>query len=1303
MFWLWLFRQSTRPLWQTICRVVVVLALALVGAYVAMPVWIPTGVVRERLAASISRQIGLDCRIESLSVSWSKGVRIDNLSIEMPPGFGGGDLLSVESISADFSPIKLLLGGRLGWMVVDRPRLNVFFGGDGQVNLPALKNLSADVRVDLMTVRDGAASLHFAMSDRPLSIQISDLQVQGGRGRVPGQVVMSGLLIQEGASAPLELRAEVGTRQGFAVASASVDFADVDLKQLPLPQLLDLRLDELTGRCSGSVDLQLNRQLVVDQFSVDLDISNLYAQPTGGPPMPVIEHAEIKITAAVDLLSNRIECRSVRVHLPGVDLDGTAVVFTEIRRGAWEAIESVNLHGAVAPSVVAAMLTGKGQLPGDIEVDGIVAVELDAKRTGSKLALQVALEGSDAEIRRRGKALKLAGTELSVRFAGVVDERDWQLRVDTGQLRLGQNRFWGAGIVRGANRIFRQQRAGFPSPLGEVIGCLAHLDWRGHYEIRELDSLSRALGTLPIGGMSDQIKLRGLARGEWVINNKPGRILLQGALEIPPETELAVEGRFVKPEGVGMTAGFATAVDHEAMRFEQVCADLTIGEGKVNVDQGFIQFEEAGEGLGGWTIRAGGKFEAARAESILAGVTPIATSGLELRGRIAGRFETDSSGGLGSLRLWADLTDTDVVWRDVAIKQVSEPGAVELDLRRGATADGKTVRRLAVRGTLPQLALQLEAVVPDASGWSWSEGLLTGKLYVKDLAWVVNSYWPLRDRFGDGKLGGALEAQFEGSWSESDLAGEIRLNADGVEFVSADPSLGAKAAGVPLRLRVTGEVAKRGERILAQVKSSSVDFGASRFGVSGRAVLDGNRDSQQDKQTLWSALRRFDAQIDVRCEGDDALERLVPSANDWIRHCQLYGRIEVAAELTGQRAWSGSIAFEDFGGSLRGKEVLLDGVIGAGGVGLTDDDTPKLERLSVDGLRFEIGQNRGWLVAQLSDVLSATGGQVHLLCEYLDDKDLIDWFTGATGPTTQPPKLSPAQVTTALDRADRIVSVLKEIAANTDMTVHLEADRFKTYDASVDQFYDVRQLVVDATITLGRVDIRCLTGVNGGSYRDHLAIDLTEAFPLVARQMEITDVVAEDNIQPQLGKFFPGNTVFGYFNRVQDLEMPLRDLVAFGLDGRFPLHPTGTGKTVTVDGQVEGRSAPKFVTAVFPGLNLTKYRYKTMTGFSQFLPDGTALNDMIFNGPVYDVYMEGKTDADNIGVYDIGVILLGSSPEWQHEWKQVRIPILKFKGRIEGGKIYDEKISYFWPNETLFIIFLRNNIFYRIWLHGRGK
>jgi hypothetical protein len=103
--------------------------------------------------------------------------------------------------------------------------------------------------------------------------------------------------------------------------------------------------------------------------------------------------------------------------------------------------------------------------------------------------------------------------------------------------------------------------------------------------------------------------------------------------------------------------------------------------------------------------------------------------------------------------------------------------------------------------------------------------------------------------------------------------------------------------------------------------------------------------------------------------------------------------------------------------------------------------------------------------------------------------------------------------------------------------------------------------------------------------------------------------------------------------------------------------------------------------------------------------DGGAYSDMIFNGSVYDLYMEGTTDSKKIGRYEIGLILLGTpqTPEWNHTWRQGRLPILKFQARIEGGKMHDVSVSYPWPNESLGVIFLKNNILYRAFLATRKK
>jgi hypothetical protein len=184
-----------------------------------------------------------------------------------------------------------------------------------------------------------------------------------------------------------------------------------------------------------------------------------------------------------------------------------------------------------------------------------------------------------------------------------------------------------------------------------------------------------------------------------------------------------------------------------------------------------------------------------------------------------------------------------------------------------------------------------------------------------------------------------------------------------------------------------------------------------------------------------------------------------------------------------------------------------------------------------------------------------------------------------------------------------------------------------------------------------------------------------------------------------ISRDFPGNTVNGLFSRSESLEIPLDAYLGQMLDPRYPMHPVGTAKLVATDGVVVGPGAPAFVTRVFPGLNLTEYRYDRMTAFSTYLPDGTAENETFFSGR-YDVYMEGTTAADGEAKYTLGLVLLGGSrADWQHDWKQGRIPLLNYRGRIVNGKFLDRVVSYPWPNQTLGEIFIRNNLIYRAWIN----
>ena len=431
-----------------------------------------------------------------------------------------------------------------------------------------------------------------------------------------------------------------------------------------------------------------------------------------------------------------------------------------------------------------------------------------------------------------------------------------------------------------------------------------------------------------------------------------------------------------------------------------------------------------------------------------------------------------------------------------------------------------------------------------------------------------------------------------------------------------------------------------------------------------------------------------------------------------------------------------TIHFDGLGGRWRGKAVSVDGEVlleklrprwPIAPVGRLDpnrpqtarfveENLPRLGRLRTEGLEFRAGGSHGWIVADLASLPAEPAGSLNVLAERLDLDELSRWLSppqpppATTQPATQPArpayKLTEQQTEAVRAQARKLAEAARKHLALARLEARLSVADFRTYDISVDQTYDLRRLELTASVADGRVKVAYAGGLNGGVKRDRYSTFLTDPSPTVECESVLSNVLAEENIQPQLAKFFPGNTVYGTFSRKEKFTAPLAEVLAVAIDPRYPLHPAGSGKTIATDGLTQGRAAPKFVTKLFPGLNLAKYRYNKMTAFAEMSADGLVKNDMVFDGVAYDLYMEGTTDADNVGRYEIGLILLGTpqSAEWNHTYRSGRIPILNFRARIEGGKMFDEEVSYLWPNETLFVIFLKNNIFYRIWLAaGKNK
>ncbi len=391
----------------------------------------------------------------------------------------------------------------------------------------------------------------------------------------------------------------------------------------------------------------------------------------------------------------------------------------------------------------------------------------------------------------------------------------------------------------------------------------------------------------------------------------------------------------------------------------------------------------------------------------------------------------------------------------------------------------------------------------------------------------------------------------------------------------------------------------------------------------------------------------------------------------------------------------------------RGQSLTLDGTLRLDGVELALGGADPLaglrvERLRTDALRLAGPGGAVTLLADLADWPAGPRGRAELRGSTVDLGVLAGWLGAPLGQWPDPAEPLPDARRAELQRlAEDAIAALRPWAQRADLALAVRLDRLLDYpDGRVRTLCDIEALTVEATLAEGQLALAYTGGLNGGTLHDVYTTDLRLAEPVVTLDSEARQLLGGPALDPHVQAVFPGNEVRGQMSRTMHTQTPLVGVIAQSLDGRYPAVAVGHARAEFVDGVTRGKAAPSFVTRLLPGLDLVEYPYASMVCFSEFRPDGSAYNDMVFSGRVHDLYIEGTTDAAGWGDYEIGVILLGSpqSPQFNHRYRQGRVPVLKWQARIVGGQRADETVSYPWPNETVFAVFLKNNLFYRLWL-----
>lgn len=1291
-----------RRWWQVCLRVGLAGGILLALAYLTLPVWIPLGLLRAELQRGLSEQWGVSVRCGAVHVSWAGGVEIDGLEVASPEGFAEPVMLRVDSVRCAFAPLRLALNRDVPWVELDRPELFVEADRSGRLNVERF--FGEPLRTRQVSLQSARISLRNPSMSRPVVIHVADLQICKGSDDLPSRVTLTGGVAQAGSPAPMSMRISTAEGAEDQAGRAYFHFANLDLDQLSLPALLgeDSPVERLAGTARGELSFAVDRNMHIEAFRLEVRVAGLAVKPRGRAALPVIDEAGIRLDASVDAFSRRARVRSLQLRLPGVDLFARGEAYDDVLDGELSSLESLRVEGTVVPDRLGWLAGGSEPAETSPHLAGPVEVWLDLARRGSAHAVSGRVVADGATVTADGEVLKPAGEPLGLELNGRIGragERFW-VEFDNSRCQLGRADGTVSGYLHDVGRFLRAVRRAPADRPWAMLRAVAR---------------SRLSGTL-------QVRRPGL-RGAWSLEGGR-RPRLSLSLRSGAGQRLELAEAFVKPADAELTLDVTARAWPEARRVGELSAELAVGRSRLSLEGASLDLYHPPGRPERWSMECGGRLEArdlADLARCLPGGKPSVSGDVrgELRmGRYAGQYEAD---------VLLDLTELGVGVRPAVEKTPGTPLFVEGVLRQAEL-------RLGIRGTRHAATEpELEATCRARPG---GDGVRV-EVRLADVGWLRGWSPALAETVGEATSGaGRLTAEFQRDAGGVSLSGV--LSAEEVVL-----PLAGSASGDPLGLdgqvRFTGRLAdgrdsRRFEAFL-DAGSLGVLWGdrltkpadvAAQMSVRGMCDNERIEIDRLTGQVGTSYLvgraelrpgqpgpRLHRAELNVTVRDAELWGRLVPAWASYRPGGAVRARLDVRMDEAGSAPERVDLELdaETLTGRWRSKAVGLDGALRLEGLGLRPKPGPDggvelagLEQFRTEGLEVRAGRNRGWIFADVDGAAEGPVGKVRLLLEYLDDKDLSDWLAGAGKPATAGEEtLSPAEAARLKRNARRKIQGLWKWLYPADLELEVRAGKYLQYDKNVRQTNPIDELHLTAALRGGRLAVRYDGGLNGGTVRGRLATNLNRPEPIVEASMRVEKVHAAENIQPQIAALFPGNEVGGTFTLHQDVRYALWQMLANGEDPRMPVVPVGKARMVATDGVVVGRGAPDFVVSVFPGLNLTRYAYETMTGFTRYRPDGVAENEMIFHG-LYDVYMIGETDLQKRVRYTVGLVLLGgSSPQWQRDWKQGRFPVLKVKGRIDGGQLVDETVSYPWPNETLFEVFLENNLLYRSWVNLQNR
>jgi len=426
---------------------------------------------------------------------------------------------------------------------------------------------------------------------------------------------------------------------------------------------------------------------------------------------------------------------------------------------------------------------------------------------------------------------------------------------------------------------------------------------------------------------------------------------------------------------------------------------------------------------------------------------------------------------------------------------------------------------------------------------------------------------------------------------------------------------------------------------------------------------------------LAQRLQELQVTADCRFDRLEELARLLPALADAAPTGAMRGKLGIRLRDGRWQILPSSVRLEGVSFTAAGARVELDGP-----VMFSSDE------LASDGVWIRLTGYNGIAGGQITGLASEPRGQLCLVAETMD-LDRLGRFARRIHQRL-PPQWRDQ---TPQDRRERYRRLLRWLR-RWDLRGYLRIGHLWATDPTAGAVLQFEELTSRFRLQDGRLEVPLQASANGGWIRASLAMDLTEPDPRFELRYRVHRVEPfggprGSDFRPYVERDFPGLVAAGPITMIDASRQRLLP------PPNTPNHPVGQGELIIEGGTVSGRAAPLWMTRIFPGLNMAQFDFVRMHDWFTKHADGRIDHQMIFQGRLYHLYMDGYSTADRRIRYEVGIDLLArlESKYWVDS-KQGRIPLFIKQGRIgPDGTLLEETVRYLPVHQVIYKLLYQSN------------